>query len=191
VLKLGTPVGDTLSSMRPLLCAAVVLASGLVVGIFVPSGAASASAPGDGCLVVKSGFGNVSIALTRGVVFGRVQSAESITTDDTVEGDFAPPRVIGADSRRVLQDGSVRYTTNATSPGSMRFRSTGAVKIKITQATFLDLSVVGKGVAVLSNGGLNGAPNNQYSADAASFCQDAFLPLTLKPIKVSISSPES
>jgi len=177
--------------MRPLLCAAVVLASGLAVGIFVPSGAASANAPGDGCLVAKSGFGNVSITLTRCLIFGRVQSAESIVTDDTVGADgLPPPRVIGWDSKHVLPDGSVRYTTNASSLGSMRFRSTGAVKIRITQATFLDLSVVGKGVAVLSNGGLNGAIN-LYSVDAASFCQDTFLPLTLKPIKVSISSPES
>jgi hypothetical protein len=179
--------------MRPLLCAAVVLASGLTVGIFVPSGAASTSTPGDGCLVVKSGFGNVSITLTRGVVFGRVQSAASIITDDTVGADgLPPPRVVGADNKKVLPDGRVRYTNNSTTPGSsMRFRSTGAVKITIMQATFLDLSIVGKGVAVLSNGGLTGATNNQYSADAASFCQDAFLPLTLKPIKVSISSPES
>ncbi len=175
--------------MRPLLCAVVVIASGVVVGVFAPRGAAIVTAPGDGCLVVQSGFGNVSLALSRGIVFGRLQSG-TITTDDTIEGDGPAPKVIGADTRQVLLDGRVRYTGN-----SMRFRSTGAVKIRITDATLLDLSVAGKGLAFLSAGTFNVPGNvNVYSADAASFCQDKFLPLPVapvKPTKVTISSPSS
>jgi hypothetical protein len=174
--------------MRPLLCAAVVLASGLVVGIVAPRGDATANTPGDGCLVITGGFGNVSLSLSRGVVFGRVQSASAITMEDTIGGDGPPPKVFGATSRQVLPDGRVRYTG-----GVMRFRSTSAAKIKIGDATLLDLSVVGKGVAFLSAGTFD-VVDNVYSADAASFCQDNFLSLPLapaKPIKITISSPDS
>ncbi len=173
--------------MRPLLSAVVIIASGLVVGLFAPLGGATVSAPGDGCLVVQSGFGNVSLVLSRGIVFGRLQSG-TVTTDDTISGDGPAPKVIGADTRLVLPDGRIRYTGN-----SMRFRSSGAVKIKITEATLLDLSVAGKGVALLSAGTFD-VPGNIYSADAASFCQDKFqaLPVVpVKPAKVAISSPTS
>jgi hypothetical protein len=175
--------------MRPLLSAAVVLASGLVVGIFVPSGTASVSAPGDGCLVIQSGFGNVSMVLSRGAVFGRLQSG-TIITEDTIQGDGLPaPKVVGADTRTVLPDGRVRYKGD-----SIRFRTSGAVKVKITDATLLDLSVVGKGIAFLSAGTFNPVQSNLYSVDSASFCGDNFLPLPVlpaKPVKVTISSPDS
>jgi hypothetical protein len=173
--------------MRPLLCAAVVLASGLVVGIFASGGDASANTPGDGCLVVQSGFGNVSLVLSRGAVFGRLQSG-TITTEDTIAGDGPPPKVNGADTKTVLSDGRVRYKGDY-----LRFRTTGPVKIKIADAVYLDLSVVGKGVAFLSAGTL-GVANNLYSADAATFCEDNLLPLPVapaKPIKVLISSSDS
>jgi hypothetical protein len=167
-----------------------VIAAGVVLGITAPRGAARASAPGDGCLVVSGGFGNVSLALTRGVVFGRVGSVGATTmivTDDTNPGDGPPPKVIGADTQKLLPDGRIRYTG-----ATMRFRSSGAVRIKITDATFLDLSVVGKGSGILSAGTFN-VPGNIYSVDAASFCQDNFVPLPqapAKPVKVAISSPD-
>jgi hypothetical protein len=175
--------------MRPLLCALAVLAAGVATGVVAPGGGATTSAPGDGCLVVNGGFGNISIYLTQGVVFGRVQSANSITTDDTVVGDGPPPKVFGADTRKVLPDGRIRYT----SQNSMRFRSSGAVRIRINDATLIDLSVVGKGYAYLSAGTFD-VPGNTYSADAASFCQDNFLPLPqlpAPPAKAVISSPDS
>lgn len=178
--------------MRPRLlsCAALILLSGAVAGVFAGTGAARSSTPGDGCLVVNDGFGNVSINLSRGVIFGRVTSAFAITTDDTVPGDGSTVKVIGADERQVLPDGRVRYTSNSLAP--MRFRTSGAVKIKVSQATQLDLSVVGKGTGWLSLGGFSpDLVGNDYSADAASFCQDKFLPIPAKPVKVPISSPDS
>jgi hypothetical protein len=179
--------------MRPLLCAVLLIASGVVVGIAAPSGRATAAVPGDGCLVVRSGFGNVTISLSRGVVFGRVQSISTITTDDTALGDGPPPQVYGAGSQKVLPDGRIRYTGNQVGT-PIRFRSTGAVRIRITDATLLDLSVVGKGVAVLYAGTFNPPGENTYSADAASFCEDNFLAVPVapaRPVKVAISSPES
>ena len=173
--------------MRPLLCAALVLASGLAVGIFAPRGDASARTPGDGCLVVQNGFGNVSLVLSRGVVFGRLTSG-TITTEDTIEGDGSTAKVIGADTKTVLPSGRIRYQGDL-----LRFRSKGAVKIKITDATQLDLSIAGKGVAFLSAGTFD-VFGNVYSADAASFCEDNLLPLPVapaKPVKVTISSPDS
>lgn len=168
--------------MRPLLFAALVLVSGLVVGVFVPRGDASVKTPGDGCLVIESGFGNVSMVLSHGVVFGRLQSG-TVTTEDTIAGDGPAPKVIGAQTTKVLADGRVRYKGDY-----LRFRSTGAAKIKITDAVYLDLSVVGKGVAYVSAGTFSGAVDNNYSADAPTFCQDNFLPMPVKPVKVTIST---
>ena len=182
--------------MRLFLCALAVLACGVVVGVAAPRGAAKTSAPGDGCLVVDSGFGNVTVSLSRGVIFGRVSSINTITVDDLNPAD-SPPQILGAGSRTLLPDGRVRYTGNQTGT-PIRFRSTGAVKLRITDATLLDLSVAGKGTASLSSGTFDVPGQNLYSVDAASFCQDKFLvvppPTTLlpgKPVKLSISSPTS
>jgi hypothetical protein len=179
------------------LCAIAVIVAGIVVGITAPRGAARASTPGDGCLVVSSGFGNVSLSLSRGVIFGRVQTIGAITVDDTNPADNSTAQVLGAGSSKALPDGRIRYTGNQTGT-PIRFRSTGGVKIKITDATQLDLSVVGKGVAVLSSGTFDVPGQNTYSVDAASFCQDNFQPVPPpttnapgKPVKLSISSPTS
>jgi hypothetical protein len=172
--------------MRPLPCAAVALASGLVVGIFAAGGGASVRTPGDGCLVVQNGFGNVSMVLSRGVVFGRLQSG-TIVTEDTIPGDgLPPPKVIGADTKTPLPSGKIRYEGDY-----LRFRSTGAVKIKITDAVYLDLSVVGKGVAFLSSGTFLQPPTSLFSVDASSFCEDNQQPLPATVTKYSISTPQS
>jgi hypothetical protein len=178
--------------VRPFVCAAAILASLAAVGLAAPKGDARTSVPGDGCLVVDNGFGNVTVTLTRGLIFGRVGSVSSIVVDDPVANDPTPPVVYGAGGKQLLPDGRLKYTGNQTN-APIRFRSQGAVKIKISDATLLDLSVVGKGFAFLSSGTFDVA-DNTYSVDATSFCQDNFLPLPptgAKPVKVSISSPTS
>jgi hypothetical protein len=179
--------------VRPLVCAAAVLASLAAVGLAAPKGEARTAVPGDGCLVVDGGFGNVTVMLTRGLIFGRVQSVSAIVVDDPVANDPTPPVVYGAGPKTLLPDGRVKYTGSQTN-ATIRFRSQGAVKIRISDATFLDLSVVGKGYGVLSSGGFTPDTQNTYSVDATSFCQDNFLPLPptgVKPVRVSISSPTS
>jgi hypothetical protein len=178
--------------VRPLLYATVVLAALAAVGVAAPRGEARTAVPGDGCLVINQGFGNVTISLTRGLIFGRVGGISAITVDDTNPADNSTAQVFGYGSKTLLPDGRIRYTGNQNN-APIRFKSQGAVKIRISDATLLDLSVVGKGFAVLSSGTFN-VPDNLYSVDAASFCQDNFQPLPLpsaKPVKASISSPTS
>jgi hypothetical protein len=169
--------------MRPLLCAALVVVSGLTVGVFAPRGSATANTPGDGCMVVSNGIGKVTVKLTRGVVFGRFQEGD-VTIDD-LSTDDAPPSVYGTPGVKV-GDHSKKYTGNL-----IRFRTNGPVKITINAQT-INLSVVGKGTAWLSSFNFDVLPpDNVFSVDAASFCEDNFQPMpTLqKPAKYSISSP--
>jgi hypothetical protein len=178
--------------VRPLVCAAAILASLAAVGLGAPKGEARTATPGDGCLVINGGFGNVTVSLTRGLIFGRVTSISSITVDDVNPADI-PPVVYGYGTKTVLLDGRVRYTGNQTN-APIRFKSQGAVKIRISDATQLDLSVVGKGFAFLSSGGFTPDAQNLYSNDATSFCQDNFQPIPpsgTKPVKAIISSPTS
>ena len=162
------------------------------VGLAAPSGSARTTTPGDGCLVINSGFGNVTISLSRGVIFGRVlQGISSITVDDVNPAD-TPPVVYGYGSKTPLPDGRIRYTGNQNN-APIRFKSQGAVKIRIADAELLDLSVVGKGYAILSSGSFD-VPQNTYSVDSTSFCQDNFQaipPFGAKPVKAIISSPTS
>jgi len=67
----------------------------------------------------------------------------------------------------------------------------------IVYAQQMDLSVAGKGTALISRAGLEFAPStllppsNAYSVDAASFCEDNFQKMPLILTKVQISSPAS
>jgi hypothetical protein len=161
--------------VRPLFSAAAILAALAAIGVAAPGGEARSAVPGDGCLVIDGGFGNVTISLTRGVIFGRVQGISAITVDDTNPADNSTPQVFGYGSKTVLPDGRIKYTGNQTN-APIRFKSQGAVKLRIADATLLDLSV------------------NLYSVDATSFCQDNFQPFPpagAKPVKASISSPTS
>ena len=172
--------------MRPLLCAAAVLASGLVVGIVAPPGAATEKTPGDGCLVVANGYGKVTVKLTRGVVFGRLDEG-TVTIDDLAVDDGAVPSVYGAPGVK-LGEHRKQYAGSF-----IRFRTKGAVRISI-EAQAMNLSVVGKGAAWLSSFGLDVLPpDNVFSADEASFCEDNFqpLPVELRPSRVAISTPSA
>jgi hypothetical protein len=178
--------------VRPLVCAAAILASLAAVALAAPTGEARTAVPGDGCLVIDGGFGNVTISLTRGLIFGRVTSISSITIEDVNPADNATPKVYGAGSMTVLADGRIKYTGNQNN-APIRFKSQGAVKLRISDATQLALSVVGKGYAFLSSGTFD-VSDNLYSVDSTSFCQDNFQPIPppgAKPVKASISSPTS
>ena len=178
--------------MRPLFSAAAILAALAAVAVAAPGGEARTAVPGDGCLVIDGGFGNVTISLARGVIFGRVQGISAITVDDTNPADNSTAQVFGYGSKTVLPDGRIKYTGNQNN-APIRFKSQGAVKLKVSDATLLDLSVVGKGSALLSSGTFD-VSDNLYSVDATSFCQDNFQPFPpsgSKPVKASISSPTS
>ncbi len=170
--------------MRPYLCAAVLIVTGLVAGITAPGGSARSSTPGDGCLVVSQGFGKVTVTLTRGVIFGRFQSGYLVYNDQG--GAPKLPIVPGVTfTKAVATDHIWKYGP----ADSVRFRATGPTKL-IINAQFIDLSVAGKGTAVLSVGGfLPDITGNKFSVDAASFCEEDFQQMPPLPTRVPISSP--
>jgi hypothetical protein len=189
--------------MRPLLCAVVVLASGLVVGVVAPGGVASPSTVGDGCLVVQDGFGRVTVSLTRGIVFGRFQQgllkvANPVPTDisSTGKGVVSPVKVFPAVPTKVTE----RWTTYSGEQvgEQVRFRTSGPVKI-VVDAQGTDLSVVGKGLAILGANDQVGSAtpkfSGTFSVDAASFCQDNFqeMPAVQKrfPIATPLTAPST
>ena len=177
--------------MRPLLCAAAILVSGAVAGVYAAVVSARSTTPGDGCLVVQGGFGKVTVTLTKGVVFGRYTDGFLLYNDQG--GDVNLPNVPGVFPTKSLINDNVWKYSNAT---NVRFRTTGPTKLTI-DATFINLSVAGKGTAVLSRAGLTHVPStllppsNAYSVDAASFCEDNFQKMPLALTKVQIASPVS
>lgn len=152
-----------------------------VLAVFsAASGRASGGTVGDGCLVVSNGFGRVSFTLTRGVVFGRFGEG-TVKIEDLDETDSSVPKVYNALQVKVGEH-KYSYTGNL-----VRFRTTGPVKVSIN-AQFIDLSVVGKGTALLSANSFD-VPDNVFSVDAASFCEEGFQELPLKPTKFPIAAP--
>ena len=172
--------------MRPLILVVLLAVGG---GVLAASGSARSSAPGDGCLVVSSGYGKVTIKLTRGVVFGRY--TEGTLTYNDQGGDVHLP-IVPIVTPTHPTDHTWLYS-NAT---DVRFRATGPTKLTVL-ATTINLSVAGKGTASLSRAGLEfvpstlNPPSNAYSADADSFCEDNFQKMPAALTKVPIASPVS
>jgi hypothetical protein len=182
-LKAATPCGDSLSVVRLFLCAVVIGICGVVAGVAAPGGSARSDALGDGCLVVSQGFGKVTITLTRGVVFGRFQEGSIVYVD--VDGGTTPnlPKVPLVAPAKVGEH-AWKFGTAA----NVRFRSTGPTKL-ILYAQSVDLSVAGKGTAVLSVSNFIQDFAGKFSVDASSFCEDNFQPMPLTPTRFLISSP--
>jgi len=172
--------------MRPLLVACVIAFSGALSGLTASGVGAEVRTPGDGCLVVQNGFGVVTVNITQGVVFGRV-GAGVVTVEDTAVDDGKVARVKGAQTKTVIGN-RTRYESEST----IRFRASGPTKLTLN-AQFINLSLVGRGVAILSAAGFTDVPGqdtNLFSYDAASFCEDNFETLPAKPTRYMISSPE-
>lgn len=174
--------------MRPLLCAALIVVSGVVAGVFAGEGTAKVATPGDGCLVVQNGFGRVTVTLMRGVVLGRFSQGTLFYNDQG--GDVNLPKVPGVQPTKSLVNDHVwKYEGTP-----LRFRANGPTKLTI-DAQWINLSVAGKGSASLSRAGLEfvpstlNPPSNAYSVDSASFCAANFQKMPLTLTRVQISSP--
>jgi hypothetical protein len=174
--------------MRPLLCAVVIAVSGVLAGVFATGTSAQTTTSGDGCLVVQGGYGRVTINLTRGVVFGRFESGQLWYSDLNLDLTRLPtvPGLIPTKTKDHLWS----YGTAQ----NVRFRATGPTKL-IVYAQQMDLSVAGKGTAMISRNGLDFVPStltppsNAYSVDSASFCGANFQKMPLLATKVQIASP--
>jgi len=170
--------------MRPRVLATLLVLSIGAAGAFAATGDAQSTTPGDGCLVVNKGFGKITITLSRGIVFGRFQSGLLTYNDqDSTDTVTNLPKVPGVVPTKV-NDHVWTY-----GPAELvRFRSAGPTKLTVN-AQSVDLSVAGKGKAVVSVNGFSQDIAGKFSVDASSFCEDGFQKMPLNPTKVLISSP--
>ncbi len=164
----------------------------ILLGVFVALLAAPAASYADkpapprhptdseGCLVVDSGQGTVTV-VARGGIFGRFDQGR-VTIDSLSPSDASKAKVFGAEDVQQLTPTKFRYVGF-----DVRFRFTGGGPYRVTvQAIGIDLSAIGNGFAVL-NGGLFAEPGS-FSVDGGTFCAKGFKPLPDVATKVLLGS---
>jgi len=132
----------------------------------------------DGCLVIDSGRGIVTLS-AKGFVFGRFDQGQ-LDIEDPVETDGAV-KVFGYQKKRSISETKTRYIGAA-----VRFRASGLFRIRL-EAVGMDVSLAGKGSASLFADDFFDA--GRYSIDAPSFCEKGFQPMPDVPVKVVVVGP--
>lgn len=163
--------------MRKLVLACALLPA---VAALAAGSAAAPGATGDGCLVVSSGRGIVTLN-AKGFVFGRFDQGQ-VDIDDPVAADGSV-KVFGFQKKRLITETKTRYIGV-----SVRFRASGLFRIRL-EAVGMDVSLAGKGTATLSSDNFFDA--GKYSTDAASFCESRFQPMPEIPTRVVITGESS
>lgn len=157
-----------------------------LAALAVSVGAAFAAEPQGGGLSVERGRGAVTLDL-RGSILGRL-SAGSLKVTDLTPGDRYAALVVG---RKVTQERIGPRTVVYRGQG-LRFRMLGGGYKVVVRGNGIDLSAVGKGVAVL-----DGEPRfagddvGVYSLDGVD-CgvePEVCLPLPLEPERFVLSAP--
>ena len=113
--------------------------------------------PGDGTLVVDNAKGVVFLNV-RGGIIGRFDQG-TIEITDPIEGDGPPPVVRGYQQARELGPKRIVYSGE----GDVRFRLIGGLYRVRIAAQGIDVSVVGKGTAVLNGSGFADLQTGRYS----------------------------
>jgi hypothetical protein len=130
--------------------------------------------PGDGTLVVDNGHG-VVVVRARGGIIGRFDSG-SVVIEQPEGGKI--PTVYGAERIRDLGNGRTQWTGE-----DVRFRVIGGLyRIRI-QAVGIDVSAVGRGIAVLDASGFTDF-SGRYSLNGGTF-----QPLPGKPTTFQLGQP--
>lgn len=135
----------------------------------------------DGCLVVRTGRGIVSVN-AKGFVFGRFDEGQ-VEIADPVDGDGSV-KVFGYDKKRPLTETKTLYIGF-----QVRFRASGLFRLRIEANSGIELSAAAKGTATLSSDDFLDA--GEFSVDDASFCDAKFQPMPDVPKKFVIASPTS
>jgi hypothetical protein len=139
--------------------------------------------PDDGCLVVTGGNGVVTIWAQGGII-GRVGSG-TVTIEDLSPSDPSKPKVFGWDSKIDLSKTRTQYVGSP----DLRFRFTGGGPFHIVlNAVDIDLSVAGRGRALLNGAGID-QQGGSYSADASTLCAGDTKPFPDTPTKVVLGTP--
>jgi len=129
-----------------------------VLTFILPSAAgALRGSPGDGTLVVDNAKGVVFLNV-RGGIIGRFDQGTIVI--DHLEGDGPQPVVRGYQQAREL--GSPRRI-QYSGEGDIRFRLIGGLYRVRIAAQGMDVSVVGKGTAVLNGSGFADLQTGRYS----------------------------
>src|SRR5262245_7501046 len=110
--------------MRPRVLTTLLVLSIGAAAAFAATASARQNAVGDGCLVVEQGYGKVTIALTRGIIFGRFQSGTITYSDqDTTDGVLNLPKV-----PQVVPTKVGDHTWVYGPAADVRFRASGPTK---------------------------------------------------------------
>jgi hypothetical protein len=151
-----------MSAMRRFVPLVLVLALALPVAAWAAAASPeSSTSPGDGTLVVDNGRGSV-IVRARGGILGRFDTGNVVISDlDVTDGKV--PVVYGADTIRVLGSGRMMYSGD-----DLRFRMIGGLYRVQINAIGIDVSAVGRGIAVLDASGFTDFPG-RFSIDGGPF----------------------
>jgi|SRR5689334_182952 hypothetical protein len=124
----------------------------LVLGLSVPAVALGVrDLPGDGTLVVDNARGTVTVR-ARGGIIGRFDQGR-VTIVDPILGDGGVPAVYGYDRINVLGPHTTVYVGE-----DIRFRLIGGAYRVTVQGSGMDISAVGRGVAILDGSGFSDQP---------------------------------
>jgi hypothetical protein len=124
----------------------------LAIGLGLPAGASAVQdLPGDGSLVVDNARGLVTVR-ARGGIIGRFDSGR-LVMEDLYDGDGSGPIVYGADRVRELGPRTTLYIGE-----DIRFRLIGGAYRVSVNAYGMDISVVGRGTAMLDGSGFAEQP---------------------------------
>jgi hypothetical protein len=152
-----TPTGNT-PKVRPRIKLACLLASGTVLLAAASVATAGRTGPGDGTLAVHGGRGTFVLQPLQGSVIGRLDRGKLTIEDLGVQG--TGPIVRGKYSFKVRGTALVYTGTN------IRFRILGGrSSVRIDNAVGVELSVVGRGRAMLKGAGFEelGLSDGEYS----------------------------
>ncbi|MFN2470498.1 MAG: hypothetical protein ABR583_05815 [Gaiellaceae bacterium] len=164
--------------MRGLLAASVAVLA--VLAAATASSGSPGVGPGAGTLTLRDGRGNFVLQM-KGAVIGRVDRGR-ITIEDPDATDGAAPIVKGAELRKPVSEGVTTYGGKG-----IRFRLFGGrFTVRITNGTGVQLSVVGRGKAMLEGAGFQefGLRNGSYAVNS-----DQFLPVPDERVWVQLRAP--
>ncbi len=134
------------------------------LALALPGGAgALKGSPGDGTLVVENAQG-VVVLNVRGGIIGRFDSG-SIVVEDPTLGDGPGPVVRGYESATEIGPSKVQYS----SKGEIRFRLIGGLYRVRIAGQGVDVSVVGRGTAMLNGAGFSDLQTGRYSLNGGAW----------------------
>jgi hypothetical protein len=138
----------------------------LIIGVLAltlpPVAGALMRGPGDGTLVVDNAQGTIVLRV-RGGIIGRFDQG-TIDVTDVVDGDGPPPVIRRCEAKDLI--GPRR--TLCSSETEVRFRLLGGLYRVRIEAIGLDLSVVGRGTAVL-DGSLYTDQTGRYALNGGNY----------------------